>query len=70
MHHQYASIVTGRDGPLCRKNPNYGALHIKMHIDISVLVAYRYSGIEKLKVLVKGGDCSLHRCGTDEMALA
>ena len=43
MHHQYASIVTGRDGPLCRKNPNYSALHIKMHIDISVLVAYRYS---------------------------
>ena len=43
MHHQYASIVTRRDGPLCWKFPNYSALHIKMHIDISVLVAYRYS---------------------------
>ena len=30
------SIVTGRDGPLCRKNPNYNALYVKLHIEISV----------------------------------
>ena len=37
------SIVTGRDGLLCRKNPNCTALNIKMHIEISI--AYRYEDI-------------------------
>ena len=31
------SIVTGRDGPLYRKIPNFSTFHIKMHCSISVL---------------------------------